>query len=58
MLSEIREAEQQEPMRQTRLKRVPDEPKDGSSMVLIPVRHITLGVIKRNFSQSDKMLSV
>lgn len=27
-------------------------------MVLIQVRHVTPGVIKRNFSSSDKMLSV
>ena len=54
LLSEICEAEQQEQLRQARLSRVPDEPKGGSSIVLIQVRHVTLGIIKRNF----KMLSV
>ena len=57
LLSEIRDAEQQEQLQQARLHRVPDEPKSGS-MVLIQVRHVTLGVIKRNFSSNDKMLSV
>ena len=57
LLSEICDAEQQEHLRQARLHRVPDEPK-GGSMVLIQVRHVTLGVIKRNFSSDDKMLSV
>ena len=57
LLSEIRDAEQQEQLRQARLHRVPDEPKTGS-MVLIQVRHVTLGVIKRKFSSNDKMLSV
>ena len=57
LLSEIRKAEQQEQLRQARLHRVPNEPK-GGSMVLIQVRHVTLGVIKRNFSSNDKMLSV
>ena len=57
LLSEIRDAEQQEQLRQARLHRVPDEPK-GGSMVLIQVRHATLGVIKHNFSSNDKMLSV
>lgn len=44
LLSEIRDAEQQEELRQARLRRVPDEPR-GGSMVLIQVRHVTLGVI-------------
>ena len=57
LLSEIRYAEQQEQLRQARLHRVPDEPK-GGSIVLIQVRHVTLGVIKRNFSSNDKMWSV
>lgn len=57
LLSEIRKAEQQEELRQARLLRVPYEPKSGN-MVLIQVRHVSLGVIKRNFSPSDKMLSV
>ena len=57
LLSEICDAEQQEHLRQARLHRVPDKPK-GGSMVLIRVRHVTLGVIKRNFSSDDKMLSV
>lgn len=57
LLSEVRDAEQQEQLRQARLHRVPDEPK-GGSMVLIQVRHVTLGVIKRNFSSDDRMLSV
>lgn len=58
LLSEICEAEQQEQLRQARLRRVPDEPKVGSTIVLIQVRHVTLGIIKRNFSPSDKMLPV
>lgn len=57
LLSEIRSAEQQEQLRQARLHRVPDVPK-GGSIVLIQVRHVTLGVIKRNFSSNDKMWSV
>lgn len=57
LLSEIRDAEQQEQLRQARLHRVPDEPK-GGSMVLTQVRHVTLGVIKRNFNSNEKMLSV
>lgn len=56
-LSEILDAEQQEELRQPRLRRVPDEPR-GGSMVLIQVRHVTLEIIKRNFSPNDKMLSV
>ncbi|PFX18413.1 hypothetical protein AWC38_SpisGene17223 [Stylophora pistillata] len=57
LLSEIGYAEQQEQLRQARLHRVPDVPK-GGSIVLIQVRHVTLGVIKRNFSSNDKMWSV
>ena len=45
-------------MGQARPRRVPDEPKGGSSIVLIHVRHVTLGIIKHNYSPSDKMLSV
>ena len=57
LLSEIRDVEQQEELQQARLCRLPDEPK-GGSMVLIQVRHVTLGVIKCNFCPNDKMLSV
>lgn len=57
LLSKIHDAEQQEQLRQARLHRVPNEPKSGN-MVLIQVRHLTLGIIKRNFSPNDTMLSV
>ena len=57
LLLETRNSEQQDQLRQARLHRVPNEPK-GGSMVLIQVRHVTLGVIRRNSSPNDKMLSV
>ena len=57
LLLEIHDSEQQEELRQARLHRVPDRPK-GGSMVVVQVRHVTLEVIKCNFSQNDKMLSV
>ncbi|KAK3742020.1 hypothetical protein QZH41_014346 [Actinostola sp. cb2023] len=58
LLLEMEEAEQQEKLRQSRLLRVPDEPSGGSNAVLIQVRHVHLGIIRRNFQPSDKMLSV
>ena len=58
LLSEICQAEEQEHLRQARLCRVPDEPKGGSGAVLIQVRHLTLGTIRRNFCATDKMMSV
>ena len=57
LLLETRNSEQQDQLRQARLHRVPNEPK-GGSMVLIQVRHVTLGVIRRNSSPNDKMFSV
>ena len=58
LLLEMEEAEKQENMRQARLQRVPDEPPPGEDAVLVQVRHVNLGIIKRRFHSSDKMMSV
>ena len=58
LLLEMKEAAKQEYMRQARLQRVPDEPAPGGDAVLVQVRHVNLGIIKRRFRSSDKMISV
>ena len=58
LLLEMQEAEKQENMRQARLQRVPDEPPPGDDAVLVQVRHVNLGIIKRRFHSIDKMMSV
>ena len=55
---EMQEAEKQENMRQARPQRVPDKPPPGDDAVLVQVRHVNLGIIKRRFHSIDKMMSV
>jgi hypothetical protein len=54
----IKEVEQQENLRKARMLRVIDEPEESDDAVLLQVRHVTIGNIKRYFKQSDQMQSV
>ena len=58
LLLEVQEAEKQENVRQARLHRVPDEPTPGKDTVLVQVRHVNLGIMKRRFCSSDTIMSV
>lgn len=55
---ESQKALEQERLQQVRLLRVPDEPLQRENSVLIKVRHLTLGLVKRNFHQRNSMSNV
>ena len=54
----LKEVEQQETLRKARMLRVGDEPQKTDDVVLLQVRHVTIGNIKRYFKQSDQMQAV
>ena len=55
----IKEVEEQEELRKARTSRVPDETEENASCaVLLQVRHLTLGNIKRYFNRDDQIQSV
>ena len=54
----LKEVEQQETLRKARMLRVGDEPQKTDDVVLLQVRHVTLGNIRRYFKQSDQMQAV
>ena len=58
LLLGMQEAEKQENVRQARLQRLPEEPSPEKDTVLVQVRHVNLGIIKRRFCSSDMVMSV
>lgn len=58
MLDSQKASIEQEWLQQVRLLRVPDEPLQKENSVLIKVRHLTLGLVKRNFHKNNSMSNV
>ena len=60
MLIQVQDVQRQNKLQQARLLRTPQEPKESeqSISVEIKVRHVSLGIVKRNFRESDCMACV
>ena len=57
---QVQDVQRQNKLQQARLLRTPQEPKESeqSISVEIKVRHVSLGIVKRNFRESDCMACV
>lgn len=58
LLAELTNAERQENLMNSRCARVPEEPFEGEDQVVVHVRHITLGMVKRSFRPTCNMNAV
>lgn len=60
MLIQVQDVQRQNKLQQARLLRIPREPKESeeSISVAIKVRHVSLGIVKCNFRESDCMACV
>lgn len=60
VLIQIQDVQRQNKLQQARLMRTPREPKENeqSTSVVIQVRHLSLGILRRNFYEWERMASV